>query len=75
MFVESLTHDSVIVQIPRLHGQVNTRLDKVLSIFDQTQQSTLLRKSIQLFLKSGMTYDAIAQELGIDVEQVKAAMT
>jgi len=197
-FVDSLTHDSIIVQIPRLHGQINTRLDKVLSIFDQSlkskdnqqvlnlndslykddadmehivhrllmasadadvrqdmnvedeyysviekrdteilmrdrklaeqkvqlqqqsdqlqqqsdqlqqqsdqlqqqsdqlqqqsdqlqqqsdqlqqqndqlqQQSKLLRKSIQMFLNSGMTYDAIARELGIDVEQVKAAM-
>ena len=35
-FVDSLTHDSIIVQIPRLHGQVNNRLDKVLSFFDQT---------------------------------------
>jgi hypothetical protein len=38
-FVDSLTHNSIIVQIPRLHGQVNTRLDKVLSIFDQTYKS------------------------------------
>ena len=37
-FVESLTHDSIIVQIPRLHGQINNRLDKVLSIFDQTRR-------------------------------------
>ena len=37
-FVDSLTHDSIIVQIPRLHGQINNRLDKVLSIFDQTLQ-------------------------------------
>jgi len=37
-FVDSLTHDSIIVQIPRLHGQINTRLDKVLSIFDQTRK-------------------------------------
>ena len=37
-FVDSLTHDSIIVQIPRLQGQKNNRLDKVLSIFDQTQQ-------------------------------------
>ena len=36
-FVESLTHDSIIVQIPRLHGQINNRLDQVLSIFDQTR--------------------------------------
>ena len=37
-FIDSLTHDSIIVQIPRLHGQVNNRLDKVLSIFDQTRK-------------------------------------
>ena len=36
-FIDSLTHDSIIVQIPRLRGQVNNRLDKVLSIFDQTR--------------------------------------
>ena len=37
-FVESLTHNSIIVQIPRLHGKINNRLDKVLSIFDQSLQ-------------------------------------
>ena len=35
-FVESLTHTSIIVQIPRLQGNVNNRLEKVLSVFDQT---------------------------------------
>ena len=35
-FVESLTHNSIIVQIPRLQGNVNNRLEKVLSVFDQT---------------------------------------
>lgn len=37
-FVDSLTHDSIIVQIPRLHGHINNRLDKVLSIFDQSRR-------------------------------------
>ena len=37
-FVESLTHNSIIVQIPRLHGKINNRLDAVLSIFDQTRR-------------------------------------
>jgi len=37
-FVDSLTHDSIIVQIPRLHGQINNRLDMVLSIFDQSRK-------------------------------------
>ena len=37
-FVDSLTHDSIIVQIPRLRGHVNNRLDEVLSVFDQSQK-------------------------------------
>lgn len=37
-FVESLTHNSIIVQIPRLKGRVNNRLEKVLSVFDQSQK-------------------------------------
>jgi len=36
-FVSSLTHESIIVQIPRLHGRINNRLDEVLSVFDQSQ--------------------------------------
>ena len=40
-FVESLTHDSIIVQIPLLRGNVNNRLEKVLSVFDQTRKDTL----------------------------------
>lgn len=38
-FVKSLIHDSIIVQIPLLHGQVNNRLEKVLSVFDQSQKN------------------------------------
>ena len=37
-FVESLTHNSIIVQIPRLKGHVNNRLEKVLSVFDQSRK-------------------------------------
>ena len=37
-FIDSLTHDSIIVQIPRLNGHINNRLYRVLSIFDQTHQ-------------------------------------
>ena len=47
-FVDSLTHDSIIVQIPRLHGQINTHLDKVLSIFDQTHISKTSQQMLQL---------------------------
>ena len=47
-FVESLTHDSIIVQIPLLHGQINNRLDKVLSVFDQTQKDRTNRQMLEL---------------------------
>lgn len=35
-FVESLIHNSIVVQIPLLHGRVNPNLDKALYWFDQT---------------------------------------
>ena len=148
-FVESLTHDSIIVQIPRLHGQINNRLDMVLSIFDQTrkdkmdehilrldeqvysddrdmeriihrltmaaadadmrhrmnvedeyfsiiekrdteillkdqqlaeknaqlaEKDTMLRTSIQMLVKAGMSAEAIAESLGKDIEEVRRLM-
>lgn len=47
-FVESLVHDSIIVQIPLLHCKVNNRLDKVLSVFDQTYKDKKNRQVINL---------------------------
>ena len=38
-FVDSLTHNSILVQIPRLHGRVNNRLEELLSVFDQTRMN------------------------------------
>ncbi len=38
-FVDSLPHDSIIVQIPRLHVRPGNRLDRVLSVFDQSRQN------------------------------------
>ena len=37
-FINSLTDDSIIVQIPLLHGNINNKLDRVLSVFDQSQR-------------------------------------
>lgn len=34
-FIESLTHDSIIVQIPYLKGHARNHLERILSIFDQ----------------------------------------
>ena len=47
-FVDSLTHDSIIVQIPRLHGQINNRLEKVLSIFDQSHLSNSSKQVLDI---------------------------
>lgn len=38
-FVDSLTHDSIIVQIPLLKGQMNNRLANVLNVFCQDFRS------------------------------------
>ena len=35
-FIECLTHDSYVVQIPRIEGKTRTRLEKMLSVFEQT---------------------------------------
>ena len=34
-FIESLTHDSYVIQIPRLHGQRRTEVEAMLQLFDQ----------------------------------------
>lgn len=47
-FVESLTHNSIIVQIPLLHGQVNNRLEQVLTVFDQTKTNKEDNKVLQI---------------------------
>ena len=39
-FVESLTHSSIIVQIPLLHGKVSNHVERILNVFDQTRQDT-----------------------------------
>ena len=35
-FIESLTHDSIIIQIPYLNGKVRNRLERLLQVFDQS---------------------------------------
>lgn len=47
-FINSLVHNSIIVQIPLLHGKINNRLDKVLSVFDQKQRDPQNRQIINI---------------------------
>ena len=56
-FVSSLTHESVIVQIPLLRGQVNTKLDRVLSIFDQTRKADVPGTEHTLCIDEGIYSD------------------
>lgn len=37
-FIESLTHDSIVVQIPYLKGRTRNRLERLLNVFDQDYQ-------------------------------------
>lgn len=37
-FIESLTHDSIIVQIPFLNGRMRNRLERLLNVFNQKYQ-------------------------------------
>ena len=47
-FVDSLVHDSIIVQIPLLHGHVNNRLIEVLGVFDQTRKDKHNRQVLNI---------------------------
>lgn len=47
-FVSSLVHDSIIVQIPRLRGQVNNRLEVVLNVFDQSNKDKNNRQVLNI---------------------------
>lgn len=47
-FIESLVHDSIVVQIPLLKGQVNNRLEQVLSVFDQTHMDKHNRQILNI---------------------------
>ena len=46
--MESLVHDSIIVQIPLLHGRINNRLIEVLSVFDQSNKDRHNRQVLNI---------------------------
>ena len=47
-FIGSLTHDSIIVQLPLLKGKVRNHLEKVLSVFDQIHRQPGAKQYINL---------------------------
>lgn len=86
-FVESLTHDSIIVQIPLLRGRVTNRLEKLLSVFWQPDISQRDRQILQyeddndaddaemnrilLRLLSAATHPEIRQGMNMEDELIK----
>lgn len=46
-FVESLTHDSVVVQIPLLTGMMRNRLEHLLNVFDQSRRTVSNRQVLE----------------------------
>ena len=47
-FINSLVHDSIIVQLPLLPSKISNRLDKVLSVFNQKQRDPKNRQMINI---------------------------
>ena len=47
-FIESLTHDSVVVQIPLLKGRMRNQLEQVLDVFDQSRRNRNDRRMVDL---------------------------
>ena len=68
-FVDSLTHESIIVQIPRLRVRPGNRLEKVLSVFDQTR---LEGRNQQMLKLDESEYEGDAEMLRI-VHRLTAA--
>ena len=73
-FVDSLTHDSIIVQIPLLRGKLSdgqhghSRLEKVLSIFDQSNKDGQNRKVLNIddsFYSGDADMEHIVQRLAM----------
>lgn len=64
-FVRSLTHDIIIVQIPRLPAKPRNAAERVLAVFDQRRQSATDRHVIELPDDSQVGDDALNTRLRI----------
>ena len=69
-FINSLNHNSIIIQIPRLHGKINNRLDKVLSIFDQ---SNVCRDNEHYLNVDEKDFDAADAEMQLILDRLMRA--
>jgi len=72
-FIECLTHDSYVVQIPRIEGKNRNRLEKMLSLFEQNNfydEKHILKKFLQEVDDENIRLMLeILMQLGADPEQ------
>jgi len=66
-FIESLTHDSYVIQIPYLEGKRRNELEVLLSIFDQSQKES----NHILYIKE----EDYPKEYGIVIRKLQKAMS
>ena len=71
-FVRSLIHDSIIVQLPLLHGKIRNHLEKVLSVFDQSHRS---QKNSQLINLDETAYEGDEEMMRIISSLTAATVT
>ena len=67
VFIESLTHDSYVIQIPYLEGKRRNELEVLLSIFDQSQKES----NHILYIQE----EDYPQEYGIVIRKLQKAMS
>jgi hypothetical protein len=75
-FVEGLTHDCYVVQIPRIEGNTKTKLESLLSIFEQnyfiTDKGILKEYKFPIEDETVREMVSILQYIGADEEMRKA---
>ena len=69
-FIDSLTHESIIVQIPLIKSKPGSRLDSVLSLFDQTKRSATDNQVLDI---DGESYAADSDMMRIVLRLTAAA--
>lgn len=71
-FISSLTHDSIIVQLPLLKGKIRNHLEKVLSVFDPCHR---IKGSSQLVTLDERTYEGDDEMMRIISRLTSATVT
>jgi hypothetical protein len=84
-FIESLSHDSFVVQISKLHGEMKTKMERILSIFNQKWIFDEDNKWLLQYDENNQDLDeetrkilkrlSIAAESNVVKEQIKAEET